>query len=88
MQLPRESSPLLLVLFDHPGGEPGQLDGPGLEPCVEIGVLERGADLLPECYEETVVECGEGISRLTHRYEGPDDLVAPEEGQHRGVRIG
>ena len=52
VELAGEPAALLLVLLDHPGGEPGQLDGAGLQPAVEIGVLQRGADLLAQRHQE------------------------------------
>ena len=41
---------------------------------VEVGVLERGADLLAERHEEAVVERGERIARIAHEHQRADDL--------------
>jgi hypothetical protein len=87
VQLAREPPALVLVLRDHPGGEPRQLDGAGLEPGVEIGVLERGAHLLAQGDEEPVVQSRERVARVAHQHERADDFVAPEERKRRRVGV-
>ena len=80
VQLAREPAALLLVLLDHAGGEPGQLDRAGLQPAVEVGVLERGADLLAEGDQEAVVERGERVARVAHQHQRADHLLPRSSG--------
>ena len=86
VQLAREAAALLLVLLDHSGGQPAELEGAVVQPSVEVGVLERGSHLLSERHEEPVVERGEGIARVAHEHQRPDDFLAAKERQHGRVR--
>ena len=85
VQLAREPPALLLVLLDHAGRQAGQLDGAGLEPGVEVGVLQRRADLLAQRDQEPVVERGERIARVADQHQRADHLVPPKQRQHRRV---
>ena len=87
VQLAGEPPPLLLVLLDHPRGEARQLDGAGLQPAVEIRVLQRRPDLLAERHQEAVVERGERIAGVAHQDERADHRLVPEQRQHRGVGV-
>jgi hypothetical protein len=87
MQLARQTAPLLLVLLDHAGGKPRQLDSAGLEAAVEIGVLQRGADLMPQRKEEAVVQCRERIASGAHEHQRSDHPLSPQNRQDRRVRV-
>ena len=56
------------MLLDHAGGESRQLDCPGLQAAVQIGVLQRGAYLVTEREQELVVQSGERISRVPNQH--------------------
>src|SRR6185312_10912049 len=76
------------MLLDHAGREPCQLNGPGLQPGIEIGVLQGSAYLMTQGQEELVVQSGKRIARVTHEDEGGEHRLVAQNRQHRGVGVG
>ena len=56
--------------------------------AIQIGLSQRGADLLPQSHQERVVQRGERVARLTHQYQRPDGGLLAEQREDGGVGIG
>ena len=80
VQLAREPPALLLVLLHHAGGEPGQLDGAGLQPaCRDRRSPARRPTCWPSATRNASSSAVKGSRASPTSTSAPIDLVAPEE---------
>ena len=87
VQLTPEPIALLFVLVNHPRLKSFELLGAGLEAAVQVLVLQRGSDLLPECDQKAAIEHREGVAGFTDHDESPDDLLFADHRQGSGISM-
>ena len=87
VQLAREPAALLLVLLDHPGGESCQLDRAGLEPAIEIGIFQRGSDLMAKGKQEGVIQRCERVASMSDQYQRGHHTLVAQDGKECGVGV-
>ncbi len=88
VQLARDPAPLGLGGPEQRGRGARQLRAPRLQLGVQLRVLQRGADLVPERPQEPAIHGGERIARPGHDHERARRPLPHEDREKRGVRVG
>ncbi|MFN9957849.1 MAG: hypothetical protein ACK55I_32490, partial [bacterium] len=75
------------MLPQHARGPQLERAGAVGELTVERPLIERGADLLPQCEQEVVIERGERVANVSRHDERAQQLRPRAHRQHRHERL-
>ena len=87
MEFTPEPIPLSLVLVHHAGLKRLQFFGARLEIPMQFLIGQRCTDLLTEGKQKSIVEHGEGITRLADDHERAEHSLVAQDGKRRGVSV-